>query len=133
MALRQRRSKPTSACGTINRVTILLDKFTGHPKGCAPFSFRIFVNILWSAMALVEFVANRYAYVEFASPAFVDAAMVLNESLFRGRLIKVCSPPSMITLSIDRPFRIACTLGRTQADKCPRFQRPWSWARARAG
>ena len=27
-----------AACGTINRVTILLDKFTGHPKGCAHFS-----------------------------------------------------------------------------------------------
>lgn len=26
------------ACGTINRVTILCDKFTGHPKGCASFS-----------------------------------------------------------------------------------------------
>ena len=22
------------SCGTINRVTILCDKFTGHPKGC---------------------------------------------------------------------------------------------------
>ncbi|KZW03957.1 RNA-binding domain-containing protein [Exidia glandulosa HHB12029] len=51
------------SCGTINRVTILCDKFTGHPKG--------------------------YAYVEFAEPAFVQHATVLNESLFRGRLIKV--------------------------------------------
>ncbi|KAG8776457.1 cytoplasmic RNA-binding protein [Serendipita sp. 397] len=52
-----------ASCGTINRVTILLDKFTGHPKG--------------------------YAYVEFTQPAHVEAALVLNESLFRGRLIKV--------------------------------------------
>ncbi|KIM33416.1 hypothetical protein M408DRAFT_326134 [Serendipita vermifera MAFF 305830] len=52
-----------ASCGTINRVTILLDKFTGHPKG--------------------------FAYVEFAQPAHVEAALVLNESLFRGRLIKV--------------------------------------------
>jgi len=51
------------SCGTINRVTILCDKFTGHPKG--------------------------YAYVEFAEPVFVQHAMVLNDSLFRGRLIKV--------------------------------------------
>ncbi|PWN21124.1 RNA-binding domain-containing protein [Microstroma glucosiphilum] len=51
------------SCGNINRVTILCDKFTGHPKG--------------------------YAYVEFADPSLVTNAMVLNESLFRGRLIKV--------------------------------------------
>ncbi|CBQ71145.1 related to poly(a) binding protein II [Sporisorium reilianum SRZ2] len=51
------------SCGTINRVTILCDKFTGHPKG--------------------------FAYVEFADPSLVANAMVLNESLFRGRLIKV--------------------------------------------
>ncbi|EJD01088.1 polyadenylate-binding protein 2 [Fomitiporia mediterranea MF3/22] len=51
------------ACGTINRVTILCDKFTGHPKG--------------------------YAYVEFAEPSFVETAQTLNESLFKGRLIKV--------------------------------------------
>ncbi|KAI0316713.1 hypothetical protein OF83DRAFT_1164237 [Amylostereum chailletii] len=51
------------ACGTINRVTILCDKFTGHPKG--------------------------FAYVEFAEPEHVDAAMALDNSLFHGRLIKV--------------------------------------------
>ncbi|WVQ98919.1 hypothetical protein IAU59_006050 [Kwoniella sp. CBS 9459] len=51
------------ACGTINRVTILCDKFTGHPKG--------------------------YAYVEFAEPSIVQNALVLNDSMFRGRLISV--------------------------------------------
>lgn len=51
------------SCGTINRVTILCDKFTGHPKG--------------------------FAYVEFADATFVENASALNESLFRGRLLKV--------------------------------------------
>ncbi|WOO81357.1 Polyadenylate-binding protein 2 [Vanrija pseudolonga] len=51
------------ACGTINRVTILCDKFSGHPKG--------------------------YAYVEFADPSIVQNALVLNESSFRGRIITV--------------------------------------------
>ncbi|KAF4551820.1 RNA recognition motif-containing protein 1 [Elsinoe fawcettii] len=51
------------SCGAINRVTILLDKFTGNPKG--------------------------YAYVEFAEPNLVANALVLNESVFRGRNIKV--------------------------------------------
>ena len=30
------------ACGTINRVTILCDKFTGHPKGYSFSSFFLF-------------------------------------------------------------------------------------------
>lgn len=51
------------ACGTINRITILCDKFTGHPKG--------------------------FAYVEFAEPDFIDPALALDNSLFHGRLIKV--------------------------------------------
>ncbi|KAG7527364.1 hypothetical protein FFLO_07009 [Filobasidium floriforme] len=51
------------ACGAINRITILCDKFTGHPKG--------------------------YAYVEFAESSSVTNAMVLNESLFRGRQLSV--------------------------------------------
>lgn len=50
-------------CGSINRVTILLDKFTGQPKG--------------------------YAYVEFAEPSLVTQALVLNESVFRNRNLKV--------------------------------------------
>ncbi|KAH9007095.1 hypothetical protein EDB86DRAFT_3061067 [Lactarius hatsudake] len=48
------------ACGTINRITILCDKFTGHPKG--------------------------FAYVEFAEPDFIDPALALDNSLFHGRL-----------------------------------------------
>ncbi|KAI5479284.1 hypothetical protein MNV49_003802 [Pseudohyphozyma bogoriensis] len=51
-----------ASCGTINRVTILFDKYTG-PKG--------------------------YAYVEFADPSLVANAVLLNESMFRGRLLKV--------------------------------------------
>lgn len=77
------------------------------------------------------YAANRYAYVEFASPAFVDAAMVLNESLFRGRLIKVCSPPGTM---LQHLFIVCIVLliGCTQADKCPWFQPPWPGAGARA-
>ncbi|KAJ5343636.1 hypothetical protein N7541_008337 [Penicillium brevicompactum] len=51
------------SCGSINRVTILLDKFSGQPKG--------------------------YAYVEFSEPSLVGQALVLNESVFRGRNLKV--------------------------------------------
>ncbi|KAK3799127.1 hypothetical protein RRG08_051402 [Elysia crispata] len=50
-------------CGSINRVTILCDKYTGHPKG--------------------------FAYVEFADKDSVVTAMALDDSLFRGRQIKV--------------------------------------------
>lgn len=32
----------------------------------------------------------RYAYVEFADPTIVQNALVLNESMFRGRLLSVC-------------------------------------------
>lgn len=33
--------------------------------------------------------SSRFAYVEFAEPDFVEAALALDNSLFRGRLIKV--------------------------------------------
>jgi len=50
-------------CGSINRVTILCNKFDGHPKG--------------------------FAYIEFADRESVNTAMAMDESLFRGRQIKV--------------------------------------------
>uniref|UniRef100_A0A8C3SIR6 PABPN1 like, cytoplasmic n=1 Tax=Chelydra serpentina TaxID=8475 RepID=A0A8C3SIR6_CHESE len=48
-----------NSCGQINRVTILCDKFSGHPKG----------SVLYQSS--------------------VKAAVELDESLFRGRVIKV--------------------------------------------
>jgi polyadenylate-binding protein 2 len=51
------------SCGTINRITIVCDKFTGHPKG--------------------------FGYIEFADEAAVQTALSLNESLFRNRILKV--------------------------------------------
>lgn len=51
------------ACGTINRVTILCDKFTGRPKG--------------------------YAYIEFADLDGAENALTLENSVFKGRNLKV--------------------------------------------
>eukprot|EP01120_Amphizonella_sp_Union-15-10_P007759 TRINITY_DN2659_c0_g1_i1.p1 TRINITY_DN2659_c0_g1~~TRINITY_DN2659_c0_g1_i1.p1 ORF type:complete len:177 (-),score=45.56 TRINITY_DN2659_c0_g1_i1:47-577(-) len=51
------------ACGTIVRVTILVDKWTGHPKG--------------------------FAYIEFFEKEAVANALELNESMFRNRPLKV--------------------------------------------
>lgn len=50
-------------CGTINRVTILCNKADGHPKG--------------------------FAYIEFGAKEYVETALAMNETLFRGRQIKV--------------------------------------------
>ncbi|OGM44162.1 putative ubiquitin-protein ligase (Rsp5) [Aspergillus bombycis] len=66
------------SCGSINRVTILLDKFTGQPKG--------------------------YAYVEFAEPSLVAQALVLNESVFRGRNLKVGPPVYPLVPSAVSPL-----------------------------
>ena len=50
-------------CGDINRITILCDKYTGVPKG--------------------------YAYIEFNSLEAKEKSKALNDSLFKGRQIKV--------------------------------------------
>lgn len=61
----------------------------------------------------------RYAYVEFAEPSLVAQALVLNESVFRGRNLKVCHlyplhplyPPLMTDIE---------SLGYPQADQLAR-------------
>merc|ERR1719481_617845 len=50
-------------CGAVVRVTIQCNKFDGHPKG--------------------------FAYIEFADKDSVQLSMALDESLFRGRQLKV--------------------------------------------
>eukprot|EP00128_Syssomonas_multiformis_P013314 Colp12_sorted_trinity150504_noHs@31143 len=52
-----------STCGTINRITILCDSHTGQPKG--------------------------YAYIEFMDKEAVNHSLALNDSIFRGRQLKV--------------------------------------------
>merc|ERR1712096_460067 len=49
--------------GSVNRVTILCNKYDGNPKG--------------------------FAYIEFAESEFVETALALDGSLFRGRAIQV--------------------------------------------
>lgn len=89
------------SCGSINRVTILLDKFTGHPKGCVHSSSLSTIR----GKCFYSKRCDRYAYVEFAEPSLVAQALVLNESVFRGRNLKVCTTSffsSSSALIIDR-------------------------------
>ena len=50
-------------CGEINRITIVTDKYTNRPKGIA--------------------------YIEFEDQAGRDNALLLHESIFRGRVLGV--------------------------------------------
>jgi len=51
------------ACGQIHRITIVVDKWTGKPKG--------------------------FAYIEFVEKEAVDSGVELNDSIFKGRPLKV--------------------------------------------
>jgi len=52
-----------AACGSLERVTIMCDKWTGQPKG--------------------------FAYIQFNSSEGVENAVLLDGSEFKGRIIKV--------------------------------------------
>lgn len=66
------------SCGTVNRVTILTDKF-GQPKG--------------------------FAYVEFLEAEAVQEALVLNESELHGRQLKVSPSFSRFSIKKEMVFR----------------------------
>mmetsp|Transcript_5926 Transcript_5926/g.5308 ORF Transcript_5926/g.5308 Transcript_5926/m.5308 type:complete len:205 (+) Transcript_5926:95-709(+) len=63
-------------CGTINRVTIMCDKFTGHPKG--------------------------FAYIEFVDKESVENALKLDESVFKDRQLKVLPKRQNMPISVLR-------------------------------
>jgi hypothetical protein len=50
---------------------------------------------------------DRYAYVEFSEPSLVAQALVLNESVFRGRNLKVRAGTSLFHDSLVVVFH-AC-------------------------
>lgn len=84
-------------CGSMNRVTILCNKADGHPKG--------------------------FAYIEFGSKDFVDTALAMNDTLFRGRQIKVMAkrtnrPGISTTNRIPRGFRGRGGRGIARAAAC---------------
>ncbi|PIA31016.1 hypothetical protein AQUCO_05300089v1 [Aquilegia coerulea] len=100
------------SCGTVNRVTILTDKF-GQPKG--------------------------FAYVEFVEVDAVQNALLLNESELHGRQLKVSAkrtnvpglkqfrgrrPNPYLGFRGRRPFMPAPFFSPYGYGKAPRFRRP---------
>ncbi|XP_020085090.1 polyadenylate-binding protein 2 [Ananas comosus] len=100
------------SCGTVNRVTILTDKF-GQPKG--------------------------FAYVEFVEVDAVQNALLLNESELHGRQLKVCAKRTNIpgmkqyrgrrpspygTFRSRRPYMPPPFYSPMGYGKAPRFRRP---------
>lgn len=66
-------------CGTINRVTIMCNKATGMPKG--------------------------FAYIEFEDLNAAQNALILNESTFLGRPLKVVPKRTNIPMSYRGGYR----------------------------
>ncbi|XP_034898595.1 polyadenylate-binding protein 2-like [Populus alba] len=99
------------SCGTVNRVTILTDKF-GQPKG--------------------------FAYVEFVEVDAIQNALLLNESELHGRQLKVSAKrtnvpgmkqfrgrrPSPYGFRSRRPFMAAPFYPAYGYGRVPRFRRP---------
>ena len=79
--------------GAVNRVSILCNKFNGQPKG--------------------------FAYIEFADKDSVQMAMALDESLFRGRQIKVMPKRT------NKPG--ISTTNRPPRGMKPRYRQNFSW------
>uniref|UniRef100_A0A8C0RJY4 RRM domain-containing protein n=1 Tax=Canis lupus familiaris TaxID=9615 RepID=A0A8C0RJY4_CANLF len=66
-------------CGEVHRVTILCDKFSGHPQGVSAS--------------------------QFAAKSSAQAAVELDQSIFRGRVIKVCAAQRTNLPGISSTYR----------------------------
>lgn len=70
-------------CGPVVRVTINCDKYSGHPKGLV---FLLFLRLPRTSFLPIYF---SFAYVEFETKEGMQNALAMDDSLFRGRQIKV--------------------------------------------
>jgi hypothetical protein len=102
-----------AACGTINRVTIVLDKFTGHPKGCAP-CLLAFVNVLWRLMS-VGCCGKQVCLRRICEPCIRGCCDGAQRVVVPREIDQGLFASYDITVLINRLFRIACALGRTQS------------------
>ena len=78
-----------ASCGTMDRVTILCDKYTGQPKGCAA---PVAVCPCYTHAPAVLTLCLRlcsYAYIEFAEVESIELALKFNDTEFKGRTLKV--------------------------------------------
>jgi hypothetical protein len=79
----------------------------------------------------------RFAYVEFAEPSFVAHALVLNESLFRGRNLKVGQAPFASSLLSADHILTGCAKTHESSWYVKPRPRPrcserwWPWLRRR--
>lgn len=84
-------------CGEVQQVTILCNKFSGHPKGSvqgceegAGHPRNCPAWVAWAGPHQPSFHPS-YAYTELAESS-AQAAVGLDKSIFQGRVIKVCEP-----------------------------------------
>jgi polyadenylate-binding protein 2 len=75
-------------CGSVERVTILADKF-GHPKGCVARSIRVNVKTKKNCDPPPPSSKCSFAYVEFNDKAAVENALVLSGTAFKDRPLKI--------------------------------------------
>lgn len=65
-------------------------------------------------------ILTSYAYVEFAEPEHIDTALTMDNSLFRGRLIKVSSGQNLCLYPMLNEWCFQVTAKRTNV---PGFNR----------
>lgn len=85
-----------NSCGMVNRVTILCDKFTGHPKGCAGRAFACSrasrgTHRVPCRCPRHAFSRRRYAYIEFDDAQAAKQALLMDKSILQGRELSVRS------------------------------------------
>eukprot|EP00401_Gymnodinium_catenatum_P054879 CAMPEP_0117555430 /NCGR_PEP_ID=MMETSP0784-20121206/51270_1 /TAXON_ID=39447 /ORGANISM="" /LENGTH=202 /DNA_ID=CAMNT_0005352635 /DNA_START=56 /DNA_END=664 /DNA_ORIENTATION=+ len=92
------------SCGNVNRITIMVDKFTGQPKG--------------------------FAYIEFEDEQAVQNSLLLNGSLFRGRQLKVVQKRTNVPgfYSKGKKGKGKTSKGKSKG-KAPwdYYYDPWAW------